>query len=448
MFLQTFQERIQTFLQERAQLKLETEEKKITKTIATAEGEALIEAQTKWLDTQKKIREEHEPSVWLTHSAQKAHQLSMATHVIKFTHSDAKGSSLLDASTIEDPSWVCTANLTDKAIDVTGNAAVLSIAKFFQLESNGETLLQRFEQDDFSVLSHFSDEPSLVQNWIDGFKAALRDAEPATHTLAKQVYFPVGAGEYHLLAPLASSSLAHHIDKRVREARYSEQSVNIRQAKKAGVYHELPNYAFLNTAIQTFGGTQAQNVSQLNVARRGKQLLFSCQPPQWQQQAKPPLNVPSFFATRLLGRRTLVAKKNLLQFIDKHLQARSRIELRRGLKRRLDALIDEILVLMQDVHCLHQTQHQLWSTQETCRLSMAERIWLEPEAYDESAHAMAWKQEVAERFSQWIVGHIQKNSGLQLNSAESKFYQKALFDALHMIRFPQKQRSQAPEMHA
>ena len=78
------------------------------------------------------------PITWLTDAAKRAKQISLATHAAKFTHSDAKASSILVSDVnSESIAYMITASLKNKAIDAVGNAAALDVAKLLKISVGG-----------------------------------------------------------------------------------------------------------------------------------------------------------------------------------------------------------------------------------------------------------------------------------------------------------------------
>ncbi len=141
----------------------------------------------------------------------------MVTHALKFIHTDAKGSSIYAAAMVnssdeENSHYVSTASIPSSIkIDVVGNAAALDVASLLQLEQNGESLIAVIARGDSSALQPFAESENQLSEWMNGFQQVLIPKELSSHTLAKQLYFPVGDNEYHLLSPLFASSLVQEL---------------------------------------------------------------------------------------------------------------------------------------------------------------------------------------------------------------------------------------------
>ena len=95
----------------------------------------------------------------------------------------------------------------------------------------------------------------------------------ASHTLAKQLYWPVGSdvqadASYHLLAPLYASSLAHKVFEILQNDRFSDEAKGARAARKDGLYSERPAREYPHLAVQQMGGTKPVSYTHLDVYKR------------------------------------------------------------------------------------------------------------------------------------------------------------------------------------
>lgn len=128
---------------------------------------------------------------WLADAARRASQISLVTHALKYGHPDARGSSLyVDDATVPE-GYVGTSSCRTIHEDVVGNAAALDVFAFLKLEHAGKSLLQRVMENDDNLRAAFSDDAELAAVWMAAFRR-MKESEgrPASHTLARQVYFP------------------------------------------------------------------------------------------------------------------------------------------------------------------------------------------------------------------------------------------------------------------
>lgn len=144
-------------------------------------------------DEAKRAREEarFQRETWLADAARRASQISLVTHALKYGHPDARGSSLyVDDATVPE-GYVGTSSCRTIHEDVVGNAAALDVFAFLKLEHAGKSLLQRVMENDDNLRAAFSDDAELAAVWMAAFRR-MKESEgrPASHTLARQVYFP------------------------------------------------------------------------------------------------------------------------------------------------------------------------------------------------------------------------------------------------------------------
>jgi CRISPR-associated protein Csy1 len=262
--------------------------------------------------------------------------------------------------------------------DVVGNAAALDVYKFLKLEHQGRSLLALSMARDANFAAALSSDAVQAQAWMAAFAGlAERHGRVTSHTLAKQLYWPVGNdlhddASFHLLAPLYATSLAHRVYQTVQDDRFSEEATAARQARKEGRYSARPVREYPQLAIQKLGGTKPQNISQLNSERRGENLLFASLPPMWRSiDVKPLLGTESMFPrfSRRVEVRQLV--KALLAFLKSDPSRNVKARKRRA--ELVDGIIDEFLQFSAELRFLPSG----WSHTPECRLSSAEKYWLD-----------------------------------------------------------------------
>ena len=214
----------------------------------------------------------HRREAWLADAARRVGQLQLVTHTLKPIHPDARGSNLHSLPQAPgQPGLAGSHELGDKLVsDVVGNAAALDVFKFLSLQYQGKNLLNWLTEDSAEAVQALSDNAEQAREWRQAFIGitAVKGA-PASHSLAKQLYFPLPGSGYHLLAPLFPTSLVHHVHGLLREARFGEAARAAREARsrQESWPHGFSEYP--NLAIQKFGGTKPQNISQLNSERYG-----------------------------------------------------------------------------------------------------------------------------------------------------------------------------------
>jgi CRISPR-associated protein Csy1 len=400
---------IVSYINNRKQLKRDALDKAAEKTNSDLPGEALSIATQELAQARQDLESRYDVRNWLSDAALRAGQINLVTHALKFTHSDARGSSVLSNSLPEDePEYLSTATLPHPAIDAVGNAAALDVAKLLQTEYQGDSLVAALRRDDYSALAPLAESEQQLEQWVTGFKQVLTDKQPSSHKLAKQLYFPISDNEYHLLGPLYSSSLAQALYQRINTSRFSDEAKSAREARKNNRWHDGIDTAYPNIAMQNIGGTKPQNISSLNNSRGGKSYLLLCAAPDWQSIPKPPKQYKSIFRDRgefdYLARPTV---KQMQQFLLSVKDIESDADIR---VRRL-AYNDSIIDILFNYVAVIQNMDDGWSKEE-CELKRSQQLWLDPyrsqsdPEFKFEREGGDWKKEVAQDFGFWLNRHL------------------------------------------
>ncbi|OGT87544.1 MAG: type I-F CRISPR-associated protein Csy1 [Gammaproteobacteria bacterium RIFOXYA12_FULL_61_12] len=391
-------------------------------------------------EARQKLIDEHQPAAWIADAAHRVGQIQQVTHAIKFTHPSADGSSLSSpGNPAAEPLELGSHSLAGEwSADVVGNAAALDVYKFLRLSVDGRSLLDRATARDPALAEALSDDAAQAAEWLAAF-AALPEAKggPSSHKLAKQLYWPLEDGGYHLLAPLLSSPLAHAVHERIAEDRFSDAAKAARDARRANKPHAHGYRDYPNLAIQNFGGSKPQNISQLNSERRGENYLLASVPPIWESSAlRPPLKTDTVFA-RYFGSRSEVRRlvAVLKDFLLRVADAGTNIRIRETRAELVADLCGEALNMAAELRELEPG----WSAHANCQLNLAEQCWLDPDRAlsDEDFAARYrqgdWKDEVCLRFANWLNAALKTDKTL-LGGPEALVWQAVLGNELKMLR--------------
>jgi len=428
-------EKIRQYIEERCAAKMEPLDKELAKAEKEKTADELAEFRPDWQQRRQALQDKFSPANWLTDAAVRAKQISLVSHALKYTHSDAKGTSLLVASTgTGSDQYLSSTLIPALKADVVGNAAALDVANLLLLEHDGIRLLDMLAQDDTGALQPFAADGQQT-DWLQGFKEALKVKEPASHTLAKQLYFPVAANgrDYHLLAPLSASSLNHAVFQRIQHARFSEQAKAARDARRKGLYWQDGTRDYLDLAIQTFGGTKPQNISLLNSQRGGRAYLFNSQPPTWKSQSKPPKSTEAFWSGyRWRVRKPLDDLIGFLQWADQQQLNNRYIRVKRA---------DMVAVLVDELHQYAAQIQQLpagWST-ESFGIK-AEACWLDPARSDEhfqlEREGKGWCKPLALTFARVLASAIKQkknNKKISVSDIEITHFKRQIEHEAHRL---------------
>ncbi len=391
-------------------------------------------------EQRQQLRVNYRLAHWIPDAARRVGQIQQVTHALKFTHPDARGSSLSVAGNSSAGDTVVGTHTVANSLsqDVVGNAAALDVYKFLRLAVEGKTVLDRAVDNDAGLAAAFSDDPDLAQAWMSAF-AALQQAKgsPSSHKLARQIYWPTANGEYHLLAPLFPTSLVHGLWGRIRQDRFSDEAKAAREARRADVAHPHGYCEYPNLAIQNFGGTKPQNISQLNSERYGENFLLPSLPPTGKSpDIRPPLGVSSIF-DRLFGSRPRV--RELVRILRDFLVSVENVkstERIRNKRAELAALIrDETFQYAAEVRQLEPG----WSQQAECQLNAAEQCWLDPERAASDADFARqrqrgdWPDEICRRFGNWLNARL-TTANTPMDAVSAAHWRDVLGEEMRMMR--------------
>lgn len=398
-------------------------------------------------DKRQKLIAEHQPANWIADAAKRVTQIQQMTHAIKFTHPSADGSSLSSPGNPAAGATVVGSHvLGDKAAaDVVGNAAALDVYKFLCISVDGRSLLDRAIGRDPALAEALSEDPAQAAEWMAAF-AGLPEPKgsPASHKLAKQLYWPLGNGTYHLLAPLFSSSLSQAVHDQINPDLFSEEAELAKQAWKKHIYCDRAYRYYPNLVLQKFGGDNPQNISLLNVRRNGanrksgSNFLLASVPPIWQSPAiRPPLKAETVFA-RYFERRREVRRLSeaLRDYLRRVADARNNIRIRGTRADLVTDLCGEVLHMAAELRTYLTPG---WTAGPECRLNLAEQCWLDParsqldEAFATQFRRDDWKDEVCLRFGNWLNARLQTDK-THFGEAESQAWQTALGGELKLLR--------------
>lgn len=393
------------------------------------------------VESQTKLIAKHQPEVWLADAARRIKQLQQVTHAIKFTHPSAEGTSLYSTGNImAGPLEVGSHILgTRLEADIAGNAAALDVYKFLRLSVEGRTFLQWAAARDADFSNALSADPEMASEWMTAF-SSLPEAKRglASHTLAKQIYWPLGDGTYHLLAPLLSSSLVHAVWNQIKEDRFSENAKGARAARKAREAYPHGYRDYPKAVIQCFGGSKPQNISQLNSERKGKSYLLASIPPAWRfSDTQPPMRIETVFSFLFMRRnevRRLV--ETLKAFLHRVAEIESNVRIRKTREALVADLCGETLNFAAE---LRMSLEPGWTMRDECSLNIAEQCWLDPGRCQIDGEFFSrytrgdWKDEVCLRFANWLNATLQTEKTF-FGASEALAWRSALRHELNLFR--------------
>lgn len=380
------------------------------------------------------VSDKFKAEAWLPDAAKRAGWIQLVSHTPKNMNSCAKGSSgVFCSSTAKSvpEDLVCSFSLSgkDELNDAVGNAAALDVNKFLQTKVNGRSLLSMLLDGDESLKKALSEDTETAQQIFNGFLEFIKEREPAAHSLTKQLYFPVNNG-FRLLLPLYPSVLVSSVHEQLSSDFFSEEVKTARKARKANEYCAVPLHSYPELAVQSFGGSKPQNISQLNSLRHGKSYLLPSLPPAWNS---PEIKAPnkSIFSSSLYYRKNVrYWVKALGDYLSK--VKVDNMNTRYGRDKILAAIVDETLNYAMELRSLPAG----WSDASECRLPEHEKKWLDPgSAKSLEIQGDDWLDEICRGFGLTLNARLKKYHKIEVDNVLFSVWKSGLLTEMKMFKW-------------
>lgn len=379
-------DRIFEFLNDRKQTWLKDRLKK-----ATSEQETLI--------LEQEATQKFALANWLSDAANRAGWLSMVSHPSKFSHPSAKTSLVIASAPARQDGYWRTGNISYE-LDVFGNAAAMDVYKFLSLHlSDGQTVLHHLEQSS-DLIRHIFPKDTFETLRTAFLKIKTNDSNMYTDRLIKQVYFPIGNNQYHLLSILTPSGIITKLKQKIDHIRFSEESKTARELRRKNEYHEQGFQDISGLTVIGYGGTQPQNISVLNSQNAGRAYLLSSIPPTFEKRR---VRLPhhNFFAQSLYFK---TYKESFVQLHRLMKTSENNINIRNGIRNIIDYLIQQILFTAFNIRQFNAG----WTLQEYYQhLPYAQKIWLDDHYISARQQQTDWQDEIAIDMTHWIISQYQ-----------------------------------------
>ena len=330
-----------------------------------------------------------------------------------------------------EPCYFSTSSLQSKIIDVSQTDNKFApIGKFLNLKYNDIFLADNLNASNLSDIKIFDIDGEQLAQWQQGFLNAFKDKQPSSHSLAKQVYYPV-KNKYHLLSPYASSSLDQIIYERITHYKFDEQEKEVREHKRNKKYHptnistSYPNIVVLKVTSGDRASKAHMNVSPLNMKRYGQRFLFTSAPPHWETSLKPPIRQKSLFYGEF-DRRAWHLAKDLQKYLLELQGQKSNKVIRDQVKDSVNKIIDALFSYVGGVQRIEGCAG--WSEQAE-KLEKSHKLWLDPyrddEAFQTEREKGDWQKEVCQDFGGWMNKKL-KHKKMQFSNIEAVQWAKLL----------------------
>ena len=423
---------------EQVWLSLDSEEliSRLKKELNQEQKQAIEDKKQIWISRLNEISDEYDYANWLDNASKNAFNVSWSTHVAKLTHSSISGSaSSIDFDEYEEsPDYLSTATLKDKHMDLSQtNNEFAPIGKLLKLQVEGKYFADNLRRKDVSDLAVFAKDEEQAQLWAKGFVNSFQNRKPSSHSLAKQIYFPI-KNKYHLLSPLASSSLDHAIYEIMDYQKNFEFLTNIEYSKRGktghtGIKISYPKVAILKVTSGDKTSKAHMNVSPFNIERVGQRYLLPAMPPNWKSSLKPPLKQSSMFYGEF-DRRSWKSTKSLQEYLLALRDKKSNKQIRERVKGAVNEIIGTLFIYVSEIQNL--IDQAGWS-KHTDKLNKAHQLWLDPYRQDEQFQQARkrgdWQEAVCNDFGRWL-NHKLEHDKMKFSKIEAKSWSKILLKRL------------------
>lgn len=358
----------------------------------------------------------HEPVTWLNQWTSKAIDISFATHVGKLTHSSSKSSSVLDTTIEKNNRYLTTNGLRAIEIDVAStNAASLPIANILQLTVDGMSVLDCLKRNDSTLFKKIIDDDVVVDAWCNQLKQSFNATQKQSYFLAKQIYFPVKNGQYHLLMPLTSSSLVHALHQKHKQY-WDEEQESARLQKSHKKYSSTLTCTYPKKAYLHVTGSNHSNASSLNGKRGGRIALLPSMPPQWRSRVSSYINKPSLFDKILAFelKDEINDLRNYLLLIKNKSLSTSEPKRNAAVLSKLEAISNQFFNYLETIN--DNEAFEGWTLMS--KLPPEQQLVLEPRREDATAKPLKisklWQKTLSKTYGRWLNKQLSQQGKFKL----------------------------------
>jgi CRISPR-associated protein Csy1 len=349
---------------------------------------------------------------WTQSAADRAGQISVASHLGPISHPDAKIAPFVAEPSASVDGYLRAGNV-NVPWDAFGNAAALDTLGFVKtVLADGRTTLEHFHEGTQMVrdLFDFADDDlyeSIRQRFLQMFENT--KPYPVTSSEIKQVYFPLPDGDYHLLSIVSSSGLMRENRLRLQAMESSDEAKASRKLHReeqkktpsaksssdteaSGFYRNIPGRASIK-----LGGANAQNVSSFNAECRGVWPLFTSMRTTDARYQRVPRRDYFEFGLRWDDscRKTFASLHKIFLLPD----WKSNHDLRELRKRRLE----ELWLWVCSTAFEYQSLPGGWSDDPSNRLPLHQKLWLDSGRREAAPKDHAWRDPIASDFAAWTL---------------------------------------------
>lgn len=368
---------------------------------------------------------------WITNAPKRGakNKLQSATHILKGIHSSAQGTNLFCNPDDLPKNGLIGSYLLGKNYEkdffAKNIAPLTDICQVFSLTYKGQRFDETLLNGNREAYAILSDNPDLAIELRKEFLFILSPGiqTRSSDTLAKQVFWlcgddPCEDSQFHLLLPLFESSLVQKMFDQIYNDLFGEVAKEARNAKRKKEYSDAKIHEYPNLAVRKIGGSNTQNISPLNKRREGKNYLLCSAPPTWKEsQVFLPTRTNSLFS--YIGKRPSI--KTLIQNLKKFLESDPPPNMKTRIRR--EDLVGQIVgEIFQYIEEIHEAIYPGWSDNSECRLSKAEKFFLDPSGKEKPYPD--WQQKISQKFASWLNSEL--GQSLPMGDEEYLYFMDAI----------------------
>lgn len=376
----------------------------------------MITAINDFIDKQTKKDKNFCFADWFLPIIQKNKSLWISTHPCKFSHPSAETTPIIAEPKTNQQGYLFGTGVQSQ-IDVFGNGALITLSRFLALVlADGKTVFEHIKAGTTDIRTFFSQQNLDFDKIQQAILAIPKNTEEVqTSDLVKQVYFPVGNGEYHLLSLLTPSGLINQLKQHIDNMSFSDDSKNAKECRKKNEYHESGFADIYNLTVTAYGGTKPQNISALNQNHAGRAYLLPSMPPTF---TKRNVRLPSknFFTQSLYIKQFEPVIQELNRFLQSDI---NNYKIRQAIENIVIYWIDMIL---REVYNIRKTAPN-WTQQPYYEMLPTTHKILLDDIYHEQRDD-DWQTNIAKEIARYMLAtyHHLTDNKLVLGDAEFRWF--------------------------
>ncbi len=382
----------------------------------------------------KAAKKEQTPAEWIQSNLQNLERCRTVSHIARYTNPDV-AIIIHDNSQPVGQGYLTTADITaEDDLVVKGGAAYMAFASFLVGKFSEKATAEEQKEDlaAKTAWQYFREDAPFIRKEIESLGIAYEplrekvlEIQPQelprqTDTRLRQVYFPTGEKDYHLLTVISPVSMMFSLTEKIETALHLQRKCRDKKSEHYGKSHCI----FPNITRAAFGGSQPQNLSCRNTSR-GVDVLPS-QPPILSGR-KIRLPKRNFFSDSLYWRRFSDTLSNLDTLLR---EQRHNHEAR---ERRENIILDFVECVLYEANRL-QNLPAGWS-QDT-ELSDEQAVWLDAAYGSQRQDDTDWIWPACLDFARWLVNaykkfcRYEKLQEISLSDAEMHAFASTMEDVL------------------